>query len=67
MAPDGTLYAYSSARGVFTSRDGVAWTQFAPPLHPAAFIERLILDPDDPETIYAASTSGVQVFTVPGF
>lgn len=65
MAPDGTLYAYSSTRGVFTSRDGVAWTQFAPPLPPGAETERIILDPNDPETLYAASTYGVQVFTAP--
>lgn len=62
-APDGTLYAYSNYRGLFTSRDGVHWTQLAPPLPPAADSERLILDPDDPETIYAASGYGVQVFT----
>ena len=64
--PDGTLYAYSIARGVFTSRDGVAWTQLAPPLHPGVSTERLILDPDDPETLYATSGYGVQVFTASG-
>jgi photosystem II stability/assembly factor-like uncharacterized protein len=63
--PDGTLYAYSVARGVFTSRDGATWTQFAPPLPPGAETERIILDPDDPETLYAASSYGVQVFTSP--
>jgi photosystem II stability/assembly factor-like uncharacterized protein len=63
--PDGTLYAYSVARGVFTSRDGVDWTSFAPPLPPGVSAERLILDPDDPGTLYAASSYGVQVFTSP--
>ncbi|HEV2845364.1 MAG TPA: hypothetical protein VG477_11000 [Thermoanaerobaculia bacterium] len=63
-APDGTLYAISSySEGVLTSRDGGAtWTPFTPGPPPGIRFGELILDPDDPETLYAASQGGVQAF-----
>jgi photosystem II stability/assembly factor-like uncharacterized protein len=54
---DGTLYIGTQLAGVFASRDGRTWRRFNESLA-SFFIRELELDPDDPDTLYAATENG---------
>jgi photosystem II stability/assembly factor-like uncharacterized protein len=55
--PDGTLYAATGNTGVYSSPDGLAWTAIDDGLASLA-VEDLLLDPADPNRLYAGTVGG---------
>jgi len=57
VSPGGTLYASTSNTGVYSSPDGLSWTPLNDGLG-SLTVNELELDPDDPDTLYAATENG---------
>ena len=55
-APDGTLYI-ATATGVYATGDGAAWTPVSDGLA-SLYVNDLLLDPLDPDHLYAATDAG---------
>jgi photosystem II stability/assembly factor-like uncharacterized protein len=55
--PDGTLYAATDNTGVYASPDGLEWTSIADGLA-SLVVDDLLLDPADPDRLYAGTAGG---------